>query len=323
MKIAKIVPLVFVTIVSVLIACSKEGANKKTETASLNASQTSNLALNTCDQLAYADTIFYLKPQKSNYIIKPLASVAGTYGAFPAGLHINAVNGNINVNLSETGLEYIVWFVPSGTTDTCKKLITISGVNYKDTVYVMATNPKASPIYNANTSIPIVSKGSEFDDGPDDDNGNGSGDEPPGGHELIPQGFVIDKSTGVIDFKASIRNGVLGKNPISGTKKEFTLYYRLGDKSKNALNHISFELFYYKNQSDIPPKVMEDLLTKQGQVLLENEDDDGGHGGGHGGGGNHGPHFTGVNLAATSEITAKNGNGETKCRPPYIIVTQK
>ena len=78
----------------------------------------------------------------------------------------------------------------------------------------------------------------------------------------------------------------MGENPVSGTKKEFTLNYRLGDKSNKSLNHISFELFYYKNQSDIPAKVMEDLLAKQSQVLLENQGDDDGGGGGHGG-----PHF--------------------------------
>ena len=122
--------------------------------------------------LAYPDSIFYLKP--NTYIVKPLTSLAGTYGAFPSGLHINTTNGNINVTLSETGLKYIVWFVPSGTSDTCKKFITISGVNYNDTVYVLTNNPKASPIYDANTSIPLVCDGCEFDDGPDDDNGNGT-----------------------------------------------------------------------------------------------------------------------------------------------------
>ncbi len=320
MKILKILPLSFITVAGVLIACNKEAGNKKTETNLVNASQTSDVALSTCDQFAYADTIFYLKPQSTNYIVKPVTPLVGAYGAFPSGLHINATNGNINVNLSETGLKYIVWFVASGTTDTCRKLITISGVNYNDTVYVMSKNSKALPVYNANTTVPLVCNGCEFDDGPDDDNGNGIGDEPPAGQQLVSQGFIINKLTGVIDFKKSIQNGALGANPLSGTKKEFTLYYRLGDKSKKALNHISFELFYYKNQSEIPAKVMEDLLAKRSQVLLENQgDDDSEHSGG--GGSNSGPNFTAVNLAA-SLTTAQSGKGQTKCRPPYIIVTQ-
>lgn len=307
MKILKLIPLAFVMIMGILIACNKEAIDQKTN--DLNASQISNLALSTCDQFAYADSIFYLKPQADKYIVKPLTPLAGTYGAFPAGLQINTTNGNINVNKSETGLEYIVWFVASGTTDTCKKLITISGVNYSDSIYVMANNSAlAEPVYNADTLIPVNCNGCEFDDGPDDDNGNGNTDEPPAGQELIPQGFVIDKTTGVINFKESIQNGVLGKNPLSGTSKEFTLNYRLGDKSKKALNHISFELFYYNSQSEIPAKLKKELSAKQGQVLLENEDE-------------NGDKFASVNLAEGAGTTAKHGKGEVKCRPPYIIVT--
>ena len=66
---------------------------------------------------------------------------------------------------------------------------------------------------------------------------------------------------------------------------------------------------------------MEDLLAKQSQVLLQNQGDDD-DGGGHGGGGHSGPHFSAINLAAGSGTTAKHGKGQTKCRPPYIIVTQ-
>ena len=323
MKILKIIPFAFVTITGVLIACNKEAINQKTINQSLNASQISNLALSTCDQFAYPDSVFYLKPQASKYIVKPLTPLAGTYGAFPAGLQINTANGSINVNKSETGLEYIVWFVANGTTDTCKKFITISGVNYNDSIYVMANNSAlAQPVYNADTLIPVACNGCEFDDGPDDDNGNGSADEPPAGQELIPQGFVIDKTTGIINFKESIQNGVLGKNPLSGTSKQFTLNYRLGDKSSMTLNHISFELFYYNSQSEIPAKLKKELSAKQSQILLENEDE-GNDDGGHHGGGHNSDNFASVNLAEGSGTTAKHGKAETKCRPPYIIVTQQ
>ena len=304
-------------IAGVVMACNK-AVDQKAMANTVSEAQVSGV-LSICDQFAYADSIFY--PKQTSYIVKPLNPLAGKYGAFPTGLAIDPTNGNINITNSETGLEYIVWFVPSGTTDTCKKFITVSGVNYNDSIYVMTKNSAlASPIYDANTSIPIdCSGGCEFDDGPDDDNGNGTADEPLAKDQLAPQGFVINKTTGVINFKKSIQNGVLGKNPASGTSKQFTLNYRLGDKSNKTLNHISFQLFYYNSQSEIPAKLREELSIKQSQVLLENEgDDDGGkgHGGGHGG-------SNAIAVSLTNDVSsAKGGKGETKCRPPYIIVTQ-
>lgn len=319
MRINKFQLISFLFIVNIL-ACSKEST---VNSNNVTASAISNSSLSICDQFAYADTIFFQKLMSGDYIEKPLIPLAGTYGAFPTGLKINAKSGNINVTKSETGLEYIVWFVAAGTTDTCERYITISGVNYIDSIYVLSNNPNvAAPVYNATSLAPVdCSGGCEFDDGPDDDNGNGPADEPPAGQELIPQGIAINKKTGVINLKKSISNGALGINPISGTHKDFVLNYRLGDKSSKALNHINFRLYFYKTQSEIPAELKQTLNSKQGQVLLENEDGDD-HGGGHGGGG-HGPRLTAINLLAGSVTTAKHGKGETKCRPPYIIVTQK
>ena len=306
-----------------VLSCSKEltkQTNDANESSGVGVLGAVNLAVSACDGFTYPDTLFYPSAVSANYLVKPSVAQAGTYGAFPAGLSMNTLNGSINISKSETGLKYLVWFIPKGTTDTCKKYITVSGVNYTDSIYVM-TNPASNgnPVYNANLTLPVdCSGGCEFDDGADDDNGNGTADEPPAGQELISKGFAINKATGVIDFKKSIQNGVLGKNPKNGVSKVFTLYYRLGDKSSKALNKISFELFFYKTQAQIPAKLKEDVTTKQGQVLLEDDEDedDGGHHSGHGGG----------NLVAISianNATAKNGQPEVKCRPPYIIVTQQ
>jgi len=228
-------------------------------------------------------------------------------------------------------LDYKVWFIPQGTTDTCVKYITISGVDYDDTIYVMSTGTGVGlPIYNATPSLPVdCSGGCEFDDGPDDDNGNGTADEPLPGLQLKPKGFVINKLTGAINFKKSIQNGVLGTNPVSGTSKVFVLYYRIGDKSSKALNKIAFELFYYKNQSEIPQDLLEDLSIKQSQVLVEGEEEDD-HGSNSGpgsgdSGSNSGSGSSGsgsLSVIATASTTAKS-SGEIKCRPPYIIVTQQ
>lgn len=332
-NIKAIVSCMIILVVVMVAACHKEAGMQNNWLQSQN-DISQMLALSPCDQFAYADSIFFQSPVKSNYIVKPLKLLTGKYGAFPTGLKINPVNGNINVSTSETGLQYLIWFIPQGSADTCFKYITLSGIDYDDSIYVLSAHPKSlgKPIYNANTSLAVdCSGGCEFDDGPDDDNGNGIADEPQAGQEVIPQGIVINKKTGVIDFKKSIENGALGKNPISGANKEFVLNYRIGDKSSKALNRVRFHLFYYKTQAEIPEKLLDDVLAKKGQVILEDEDkddddeDDDNDGGHHGHGGHKGPSlsFAVSQSLAQTQKKGKDGNKEVKCRPPYIIITQQ
>ncbi len=324
MKNAGFVFIIIIVIAVSIIACSKEVINQSNTADNTNkVSQllTANLVKSPCDQFAYSDTIFFPASLPEHYIVKPLVVQAGVYGCFPEGLSINSTNGYIDITKSETGLEYIVWFVAKGTTDTCRKLITVSGVNYTDSIYVLAnTTGITSPVYNANLLTPVDCKGGcEFDDGADDDNGNGIADEPPAGQEVIPQGIAINKATGTIDLKKSLQNGALGKNPKNGAFKDFILNYRIGDKSAKALNKINFRLYYYKTKAQIPASLKSQVTAKQNQVLLEGENEDEDEDGGHHGG--HGSDFT--IPASSGSTTAKNGQGEVKCRPPYIIVTQQ
>lgn len=320
MKLTQLLLVAGITTVAGVIACTKDSAltdksaAKTGLQANKNASAFSLSALSTCDQFAYADTIFFPSNLPNDYVVKPLTVQVGSYGAFPDGLDINSVNGNIDITESETGLKYIVWFVAKGTKDTCKKYITVSGINYTDSIYTLANNPGvAAPVYNATPLKPTdCSGGCEFDDGPDDDNGNGTADEPAAGQEVIPQGIAMNKITGKIDLKKSIQNGALGVNPKNGAFKDFVLNYRISDKSAKSLNKISFRLYYYKTQAQIPANLKKQLATKQSQVLVNDDkhgDDD--------------INSHSLSLATSNSVTGKKGAGEVKCRPPYIIVTQK
>jgi hypothetical protein len=81
--------------------------------------------------------------------------------------------------------------VPTGTRDTCKKFITVSGIDFTDSIYTLKnTTGIATPVYNATPGLPTSCSGNcEFDDGPDDDDGDGITDEPLPGQEVIPQGI--------------------------------------------------------------------------------------------------------------------------------------
>jgi hypothetical protein len=303
----------------IVLACNKEAIYRDNAIENQNSADATNAAklagavTSICDKFAYTDTILFPAELPSDYIVKPINKLSGTYGAFPDGLKINSLNGNIDITESETGLRYIVWFVPTGTSDTCKKYLTVSGINFTDSIYVLANNPGvAKPVYNANPlKLADCSGGCEFDDGHDDDDGDGFADEPPLGQQVIPQGIAMSKSTGAINLKKSISNGALGKNPVSGTYKDFMLNYRISDKSAKALNKIGFRMYFYKTKAEIPASLKKELADKKSLVLLDDDSSADDHS------------LPTAKTATNTSTTARKGAGEVKCRPPYIIVTQQ
>ena len=293
------------------LACAKENL---ADNAPLTSSSVSNaVMLSPCDSFAYADSIFYPEELPNDFIVKPKFKLTGTFGAYPDGLEINPNNGNIDITESETGLKYLVWYVPFGRQDTCKKFITVSGINYVDSIYTLtSTDPGiVKPVYNAILLKPTDCNGNcEFDDGPDDDDGDGFADEPIAGQEVIPQGIDMNKSNGNFNLKRSLKNGALGINPQNGSVKTFRLNYRIADKSSKTLNKIGFRLYYYKTKADIPAKLLQQIEAKKKLVLFNETDTD--------------PYKVAYTVSSTTNsVVAKNGAGETRCRPPYIIVTGK
>jgi hypothetical protein len=292
-----------------IVACNKE--NPGSNMQSSRSLQQDN-AINSCN-FAYPDTIFYPSDYPADYKIRPVKRLTGTFGAYPNGLEINEDNGAIEIGQSETGLKYLVWYVAAGSRDTCKIFITVSGVNYPDSIYSLtATDGLATPIYNGSLKRPTFCDGTcEFDDGHDDDNGDGFADEPPAGQELIPQGVAIDKSNGAINLKKTLSNGALGKQPLAGTFKDYVLNYRLSDHSAKKLNKMTLRIYFYNHRSQIPAAIKRDLAKKRKYVLLNYTNDP------------YSVSYTVDSKGGGSNNLVSSKEREVKCRPPYIIVVQK
>ena len=292
------------------VSCHKENAgikNKDGNPAGAQLMDRSNL-LSACDQFAYPDTIFYPQELPNDYTIMPTNNLTGTYGSYPDGLKMNTVTGKIDITESETGLRYLIWFISAGTTDTCKKFITVSGVNFADSIYVLNNNSGiAAPVYNAtlNERVGCINGDCEFDDGADDDDGDGFADEPPSGQEVIPQGIALNKADGKIDLKQSIANGALGSNPAPGAYKNFTLNYRISDKSAKTLNKIHFRLYYFNTKAEIPDSLKRVLRIRKPLIILNQPE---------------GNSPNAINIPSGFQPAAKK---EIKCRPPYIIVVKQ
>lgn len=295
--------------VIVLFSCRKENNTQPADILLVNKS--SEAVALSCDALIYPDSVLYPKEVNGNYIVYPVNAASGRFGAYPRGLDINNNTGAINVTHSESGLRYQVWYVADGSNDTCYKFITIAGINFMDSIYHLSRNQiLAMPIYNATRQLGFSTFSTEFDDGHDDDDGDGFEDEPLEDEEVIPQGVALNKITGIMDLKASILNGALGPVPVApGTFKDFILNYRINDSSAGALNSITFRLYFYNNQSQIPDSLKQALRIKRKMILFNNQPATA-------------PGFTNY-LPSSYPVPGTQKQELIKCRPPYIIIVQK
>jgi hypothetical protein len=255
-------------------ACQKDAAISDADKNSTREQTSSNLSL----RLSYGDTVFYLKKQPGNYMIMPVAKPTGTgyFKAIPKGLVLDTVSGLINVTQSETGLRYKVYYVsPSGILIDSIKIV-ISGIDYKDAIYEIASTPNvydtAFPVYNAKPVPPLpCGDDDEDDDGDVDDDDNtcvfdetdlddDGNDDIPG---VIQDKLLVDIKKGTIDVEASFHAGIFGSsNPANGVNKNFTFYYRLQDASSRALNRITVRVYHFRTRADIPQTLLDTISMR-------------------------------------------------------------
>ncbi len=271
----------------VIFACSK---SKTTEVVS-SIPFPAEIALNNC-QLApdYGSKVICAKWRGPNmdHLVKPKNDPgAGRYFSWPQGLVIDQNTGEINVTKSESGAKYIIGFIRTGTTDTCLTDLVLGGATYVDSVYVLSANDTlAQPYFNADPNMTSICDPSddndypgngapngggndkcEFDDGFDDDNGNGTADEPPPGQRANDQKVRVRTLSGIINLKKTLDEGGFGANPQNGDSKEITIYYRLNDCSVKALQKIKVNLIYYEKKSDIPVQLLSDMRVKRNNFM--------------------------------------------------------
>jgi hypothetical protein len=279
--------LVLFTLLLVIFACSKSKITQEAKSIPFPEQLELNNCINAPDYGSAVICPSYRGPNNDHKIKPKNDPGPGLYYAWPAGLAINQTTGEINVTQSETGARYIIGFVRTGGTDTCLTELTIAGVTYVDSVYVLSANDTlALPHFNANpiptsicdpsddTDYPGGSGGNgggndkcEFDDGSDDDNGNGIADEPPAGQRANDQQVRVRTISGIINLKKTLEEGAFGANPQNGDRKQVTIYYRLNDCSVKALQKIKVDLIYYEKKSDIPVTLLNEVTEKRTRFM--------------------------------------------------------
>jgi hypothetical protein len=209
----------------------------------------------------YGDTIVFPQPSGADYIIHPVNNPgAGKYFAWPVGMILDQNTGAINLTQSQTGMRYIMGFVPAGTNDTCLSQLIIGGAAYYDSVYVFENGvTTAAPYFEANPYLPSVcaNGGCTFDV-------TGS---------AAAQKVIVDKNTGVIDLQKTLNGTLLGLGgafgliPVNGQTITTTITYKINYGSNNALQQIQVQLEYYDKKSLIGGALLGGIVNALDNVL--------------------------------------------------------
>ncbi len=213
----------------------------------------------------YGDTLVYTVPTTgADAILTPVNNPGnGQYYAWPAGMSIDHNTGAIDISKSQTGMKYVIGFVPGGTTDTCLSTLIIGGASYYDSTYVVTGGGvKAVPYFDANPA------GGSNCDG----QGDGSGCKFDVTGSAQAASVYVNNSSGDIDLQKTLngqgnKGGLFGPNPIDGQTVIVPIYYQLKHGSNNALEHIDVQFMYYASASSIPAALMNSLNTKLSNAL--------------------------------------------------------
>jgi hypothetical protein len=217
----------------------------------------------------YGDTILFTKPATGgNFFVEPVnnTGVQGTYLSWPEGLILNRTTGSINLSQSETGVRYKVAFVKKGTTDTCVSQLVIGGMSYLDKIYALDQNDTlAKPIFNADPFGQSVCDASDDTDYPDN-NGSGNNrcafDNAAPGSKANDQKLRVRTTSGIINLKKSMEDGLFGSNVKNGDFKMIPIQYRLNDASNNAVQTVTVQIMYFDKVSSIPQPLQLEVASK-------------------------------------------------------------
>ncbi|WP_207515608.1 hypothetical protein [Longitalea luteola] len=265
-------PLLPFVLLLVFVACNKADHPEEETDETKNATSTTPLLVNSarCPNAPnYGDTIIFTKPRIGGDIfVSPVNNIGvpGTYLSWPEGLRLNRSTGAINVSQSETGVRYNIAFIKDGTKDTCVSQLIVGGMTYLDHIYVLDQNDTlAKPIFNADPFGPSICDNSDDTDYPDN-NSNGNAkcvfDDAVPGSRANDQHLRVRSTSGIINLKRSVAEGLFGINPRNGTSKIIPIEYKLNDASQRAAQRITVQVIYYDKASNIPISLQQEISSK-------------------------------------------------------------
>lgn len=204
------------------------------------------------------DSDIYIPTNKVTQLITPTLSDTtggGTFTVEPQGLDIDSKTGTININTSESGVQYYIKYTSPDGNNTCETSITISGIDYPSDTFKLTIEDRfiVEPFLDADrdqTAPP------------------GIYDQPGqlGRPDVVPAsefGLAIDTNTGTIDLRQTIENiRASGVEVENGFNREFEIVYALEGK-QDLVSSIKIIVFFFETVDDIPQELLNILAEKQ------------------------------------------------------------
>lgn len=205
--------------------------------------------------LSYGNDLFYLGGSASENVVKPVSkpSLQGKFVSIPQGLSLNGRTGEIDLSKSLTGQAYKIFYVSEENRLIDSARIVISGIDYEDGLYRINRNTRkfgkrAETKYNASNDVSLQ-------------NSILNSFETTGNKK---KQIIMDQRTGAIDLEASLNAGLLGnKKPGKGSNVEFSVEYKLADRSKRVKNKTDVLVYYFDNENDMPVELKQTLEMRE------------------------------------------------------------
>lgn len=193
-------------------------------------------------ELSYEREKFFVRRDNQQQVIKPRLDppVEGEFWSVPFGLDMDFRTGEINIQTSESGIRYYIFFRSNDGQVTADTELLIAGIDILDTLIDIREIKSIIPIFNADPELPL-----------------------PTGEPIVEvseRGLLINVQTGEIDLAGTVEE-LGGGQPFFS--EDFTLRINFTEDNVEASSEVTFRILYYENIQDIPERILRELREKQ------------------------------------------------------------
>lgn len=243
MRIGKILTPMYVILIG--ISCSKSSQEGVLLKDVRNRQKNSSVS-----SLSYGNNIFYVTGDRKNDVVSPVLkpNYPGHFTSIPSGLSINRKSGTIDLQKSEPGQPYKIFYIDKDGKLADSVRIVVSGIGYNDGIYNLQIlngdfNGNLHANYNSGEKVP-QSLVNSF-----------TVSNVPVNNVVSGKNLRVNRLTGEIRIKESKDDGFFTKNNPNQNHDVVEFRYRISDRSKRRLNNIRVNLYYYSRERDVPDEL--------------------------------------------------------------------
>lgn len=208
---------------------------------------------------SYGSNPLSISETRSENFIKPVIAPdrPGKFVSIPQGLALNEKTGTINLNRSQPGQAYKIFFVEENGVLGDSARIEISGIDYEDAIYALNDN-KNSKVANATfngRNTPRFSSVINLNSFEVEAQDAGSGS------------LVMNAKTGDIDIEASLQRGAFRKATRNNQRNDdFTIKYRVVERRSRMSNKLTLKVYNFSGSDSVPDEILQ-IINERKEIM--------------------------------------------------------